>query len=68
MADRIAGIVKWFDRDKGYGFIKCDNGNDIFVYHINIRTEHWLNKGDRVEFEVIQGNGGLQADDVVVLD
>jgi CspA family cold shock protein len=57
------GTVKWFNSNKGYGFIKRDSGEDVFVHHNEIQGEGFksLDEGDRVEFEVQQGPKGLQA-------
>ena len=69
MADREKGTVKWFNTTKGYGFIQQENGKDIFVHKNAIRRGgEDLCEGDRVEFTVIQGKKGPQADDVTVLD
>ncbi|WP_119069766.1 cold-shock protein [Aggregatilinea lenta] len=67
MSDRVTGVVKWFNADKGYGFIAQDQGPDVFVHHSAIRAEGFrsLNEGDRVEFTVTQGQKGPQASDVV---
>ncbi len=67
MADRVTGVVKWFNAEKGYGFIAQDGGPDVFVHHSAIRAEGFrsLNEGDRVEFTVTQGQKGPQANDVV---
>lgn len=67
MADRVTGVVKWFNAEKGYGFIAQDGGPDVFVHHSAIRSEGFrsLNEGDRVEFTVTQGQKGPQASDVV---
>ncbi len=64
---RHTGIVQWFSRAKGYGFIKEDGGSDLFVHHTAIRTEGFraLEGGQRVSFEVGSGPGGAQAEDVV---
>jgi len=69
MAERETGTVKWFSRDKGYGFIERPNGTDIFVHHSGIRGEggQALREGDRVEFEMAQGPKGPHAQDVVVI-
>lgn len=71
------GIVRWFNPEKGYGFITSDHnidgarngGRDIFVHHSSILMEGFrqLNEGDRVEFEVRQGDKGLYADQVRVV-
>jgi CspA family cold shock protein len=68
MADRETGTVKWFNTSKGYGFIQRKNGKDIFVHKNAIRNRfEELKEGDRVEFAVIQGQKGPQADDVIVV-
>ncbi len=60
------GTVKWFNDAKGYGFIKQDGGEDVFVHHTAIQAEGFrsLTEGDRVEFEVAKGPKGLQAQNV----
>jgi len=60
------GIVKWFNNDKGFGFIKRDTGEDVFVHHTAIQSSGYrtLNEGERVEFDVKQGPKGLQAENV----
>ena len=64
-----AGTVKWFNNEKGYGFITRENGPDVFVHHTAITAEGFrsLNEGDRVSFEVVEGQKGLQARNVVRL-
>jgi CspA family cold shock protein len=66
MAEREQGTVKWFDSAKGYGFIKRDKGDDVFVHFRQIRGEGYrsLADGQRVEFAVTEGQKGLQAEDV----
>ena len=59
-----SGIVKWFNNDKGYGFIKRNSGEDVFVHHTAIQSQGYrtLNEGEKVEFDVKQGPKGLQAE------
>ncbi len=61
------GAVKWFNNEKGFGFISRENGADVFVHHTAILAEGYrsLNEGDRVSFEVVDGQKGLQARNVV---
>ncbi|MCH7321389.1 MULTISPECIES: cold-shock protein [Solibacillus] len=61
------GTVKWFDNEKGYGFIECDNGEDVFVHFTGIKEEGFrtLDEGQAVEFEVIDGVRGAQAANVM---
>ncbi len=62
----MTGTVKWFNSEKGYGFITSDEGNDIFVHYSAINQEGFktLNEGDKVEFEVVEGDRGPQASNV----
>ena len=62
------GIVKWFNPDKGYGFISREDGEDLFVHFSEIQMEGYktLNQDDKVQFEITTGqNGKLQASNVV---
>ena len=70
MAERITGTVKWFNAQKGYGFIERENGPDVFVHHTAIQSAGYreLTEGERVEFEVTQGPKGLQASQVTRLN
>ena len=63
----IKGTVKWFDVKKGFGFIQQEDGNDVFVHYSNISGNGFkvLEDGESVEFEVVEGNKGLQAENVV---
>ena len=63
------GTVKWFNNEKGFGFITRENGPDVFVHHTAILADGFrsLNEGDRVSFEVVTGPKGLQARNVVRL-
>ena len=60
------GTVKWFNADKGYGFITVDNGDEVFVHFSEIQGEGFktLEEGQKVEFEVTQGNRGPKASNV----
>ncbi len=66
---KVTGKVKWFNDTKGYGFIAQDDGPDIFVHHSAIQSQGFrsLQEDQLVEFEVIQGAKGLQAQNVVKL-
>lgn len=67
MAQRIQGEVKWFNAEKGYGFIKHDNGKDVFVHFSAISSNGYksLDEGEQVEFEITQGAKGEQAANVI---
>jgi len=65
---RETGIVKWFNKSKGFGFIEPDYGKDMFVHQNALIDVRWLKEGSRVEFKVVQGEKGLQAEDVIVLN
>ena len=60
------GVVKWFNATKGFGFIKRDSGEDVFVHYKAIQGDGYrsLNEGDTVEFEVEKGPKGFQASNV----
>ena len=59
----VTGTVKWFNESKGYGFISRDEGDDVFVHYSEIQGDGFrtLREGDKVEFEVTQGQKGPQA-------
>lgn len=62
----LVGKVKWFNNEKGYGFIIKENYDDIFVYYSQIQDEGFktLEEGQVVEFELVTGDKGLQAQNV----
>jgi CspA family cold shock protein len=68
----VDGTVKWFNSRKGFGFINSEEGNDVFVHFSAIKVEKdqykTLNEGDKVTFELTQGEKGPQASDVVVTE
>ena len=71
MAERELGVVKWFNGEKGYGFIARDNKEkDVFVHFSAISAEGFrtLREGQRVEFEVVEGEKGPQAQNVEVIE
>ena len=63
------GTVKWFNNQKGYGFISDEEGNDVFVHYTGLNMEGFktLEEGQAVEFEVINGSKGPQATNVTKL-
>jgi CspA family cold shock protein len=64
--DRLTGTVKWFNDAKGFGFIGRDGGPDVFVHFTAIESSGFksLAEGDKVEFEIVQGQKGPQAANV----
>ena len=69
MSERVTGTVKWFNGGKGYGFITREGGPDVFVHFSQIQGDGYRNleEGQSVEFNVEQGQKGLQATDVTVI-
>ncbi len=70
MSERIKGSVKWFNSTKGYGFIQQENGEDVFVHFQSIISDGYktLDENDKVEFIVSEGQKGLQASQVRVIN
>jgi CspA family cold shock protein len=69
MSERTTGTVKWFNGGKGYGFIAREEGSDVFVHFSEIQGDGFRNleEGQSVEFNVEQGQKGLQATNVAVV-
>ncbi|GIP38032.1 cold-shock protein CspD [Paenibacillus sp. J31TS4] len=65
----MKGTVKWFNAEKGYGFIQVENGDDVFVHFSAIQGDGFktLDEGQEVEFEITEGNRGPQAANVIKL-
>ena len=63
------GTVKWFNADKGYGFITVDNGDEVFAHFSEIQSDGFktLEEGQKVSFEIVEGNRGPQAANIVKL-
>lgn len=65
----MQGTVKWFNSEKGYGFIQVEGGNDVFVHYTAIMGDGFrtLEEGQRVEFDIVEGQRGPQAANVTKL-
>ncbi|MFZ5944946.1 MAG: cold shock domain-containing protein [Bacillota bacterium] len=65
----MKGTVKWFNAEKGFGFIESEQGGDVFVHFSAIQSQGFksLDEGQKVEFDVVEGNRGPQAANVVRL-
>ena len=66
MSTRQSGVVKWFNDEKGFGFITADQGEDLFVHFRAIQAAGFksLKEGQKVTFVAVQGQKGMQADEV----
>ena len=66
----MTGKVKWFNAEKGYGFIAADSGKDVFVHYSLVAQRGYktLDEGQRVEFECVENSKGLQAHHVVKIN
>jgi CspA family cold shock protein len=69
MSERVVGTVKWFNGDKGYGFLAREGGPDVFVHYSSIEGDGFrsLQEGQKVEFAIEKGPKGLQATGVRVV-
>ena len=67
MSETVEGTVKWFNDEKGFGFIEQEGGKDVFVHYRAIQSEGYktLPEGQKVTFEIEEGQKGLQAANVV---
>jgi CspA family cold shock protein len=65
--ERIRGVVKWFNNAKGYGFLGHEGGPDVFIHYTAITGDGYksLQEGDAVEFDIVQGQKGPQAANVI---
>ncbi|SHE85929.1 cold-shock protein [Alkalibacter saccharofermentans] len=65
----MSGTVKWFNSDKGFGFITGDDGNDVFAHYSQIQSDGFktLEEGQKVTFDIVQGPKGPQAENIVVV-
>ncbi|HBI92584.1 MAG: cold-shock protein [Terrisporobacter othiniensis] len=63
------GTVKWFNNDKGFGFISVEGGDDVFAHFSAIQTDGYktLEEGQKVSFEIVQGARGPQAENITIL-
>ena len=60
----VTGIVKWYNQEKGYGFISCNEGNDVFVHHAQVKekgNDKDLHEGENVTFDITDGTKGPMA-------
>jgi cold shock protein len=62
--NNMKGTIKWYNARKGYGFIQCDDGKEVFVHRSAVPMEMSLNEGDAIEFEVETSDRGPQAKNV----
>ena len=69
MSNKMTGTVKWFNAEKGFGFISQENGPDVFAHFSAIQSDGFksLNEGEKVAFDVEQGQRGLQAINITKL-
>ena len=60
----MKGTVKWYNSRKGYGFIECEDGKDVFVHRTAIPEGIFLNEGDKVEYKIEEGEKGPNAKEI----
>lgn len=61
---KTTGVVKWFDTERGYGFVSCNNGNDVFVHHSQVKekgNDKDLHEGESITFDIEEGARGPMA-------
>ncbi len=70
MSNLVSGKVKWFNDEKGFGFIEQEGGKDVFVHYnsINGNGRKTLHQGQKVTMEVVNGKKGLQAENVTAIE
>jgi len=71
MSNTVTGVVKWFNDEKGFGFIKHEGGKDVFVHYNSIKGvngRRTLREGQRVSFEITEGKKGPQAENVTIIE
>ena len=63
------GVVKWFNNEKGFGFIQGEDGQDVFAHYSEIKSEGFksLTEGQEVTYDVVKGQKGLQAESIVIV-
>jgi CspA family cold shock protein len=64
MGDKKKGTVKWFNKEKGFGFVKDEEGKELFVHHSSVKEGHHLKENDPVTFEEAETERGKQAKNV----
>ncbi|QXI16222.1 cold-shock protein [Pseudomonas hamedanensis] len=70
MSDKQTGVVKWFNDEKGYGFITPQSGDDLIVHFRTIQSDGFksLNEGQKVSFVAKEGDKGMQAEEVQIIE
>jgi len=60
----MTGVVKWFDKKKGYGFVESPRG-DVFIHHSSFKNDMIINDHDMISFEIVEGEKGLKAINII---